>query len=417
MYCAYCGVENADDARFCRACGKATYGDQTEVLAQPTPAQAQPAPAQASQGVSPAAHAVPAMGQAASPTPASPKKKTGVIVAAVIAVIAILAIVFFVFVLGGNSSGAGNSAASSKASESFASAPAEASASNSAESASQGSEKDANRAQEQSAQDSAASAQEQLEQEKQAALDANPEVVYAQPSKSSDVVTMTGVVDVQQGEENLGNGPQKMDVKMIHLPRQVTVSGTQYGDVSSDIVILQNDVDTSNLVGKTVQFNMRLNVRATASIASAKFSPIIASDTTVARVFEDEGGAAQAPAPAPADRNQLAVDAAMALFDKGTFANNEFIPKNVEVSQYLAPGSSAEATYANGWPDVERCVAGNAEVTSSNGNVYDVQVVFTIIRTGEVAARNGAEKAYIANVSLTFNGDDKITDISGKVFL
>ena len=354
-----------------------------------------------------------------SPTSAQPKSKTGVIVAAVIAVVAILAVVLFVFVLGGNkTSGSDNS---SNSSSSFASAAAESSASKQAEEAAQGGDAskvanekdDANSAQEQPAQDNGASAQEQPEKEKQAALDANPEVVYAQPSKSSDIVTMTGVVDVQQGQENLGNGLQTVDVQMIHLPRKVTVTGTQYGEITYDIVILPSYVDTSNLVGKTVQFNMRLNVRATASIASAKFSPILASDVTVVRVFEDVDGGMQAAA--PVDRNQLAIDAAMALFDKGTFANNEFTPKNVEVSQYLASGSSAAATYANGWPDVERCVADSAKVTSVNGNTYDVDVVFLVIRTGDVAARDGAEKVYIAKVSLTFNADNKISDISGRV--
>jgi len=100
MFCPQCGTEMPDDARFCPACGRDMAADAAAAPTEPLPAQpevpAAPAPSQPQYAPPPVAPTapmpvVPAAPQgyapppvAPVPVPAPPKKKSGLVIAAVV---------------------------------------------------------------------------------------------------------------------------------------------------------------------------------------------------------------------------------------------------------------------------------------------------------------------------------------------
>lgn len=241
-------------------------------------------------------------------------------------------------------------------------------------------------------------AQEQREMKD--ALAANPSVVQAAPSRPSDFVTMTGTVDVQQAEDL---GARRMeDVCMMHLPAPVTVTGTQYGEPSYDIIILPKDL--AGYAGRTITINTRLNVRATASIASARFSPIICSETSVVREYATDGNANSV-----ARFSQTALDAAKALFTTAEVADGKVTKTGSAVGQFIAEKSAA-SQYASGWNADAVSRATDASITGMNENKFMLDVVF------ENNCDNlESTRVHIAHVTLTFNESGKITDIAFEV--
>lgn len=124
---------------------------------------------------------------------------------------------------------------------------------------------------------------------KQAELDtaynANPSVVQAAPAQSSAPVDLTGRIEVHRGVEDAGSG--LVDVVLLILPTEVTVTGTQYGDQASNTIALTG-LDLSQfkaLEGQTVTLNMALSVRATMSIATAKYTHILGSGASLVKTF------------------------------------------------------------------------------------------------------------------------------------
>lgn len=115
----------------------------------------------------------------------------------------------------------------------------------------------------------------------QKAYDANPASVEAGVSKYSEPVVLTGTVRVKSGINRATSNYES--VYMLSLPRAVVVTGTQYGEVDETAVILDDSFDP--YCGQIVSIRARLGVIPTASIASAEFSAIHASEAYVTCVF------------------------------------------------------------------------------------------------------------------------------------
>ena len=233
------------------------------------------------------------------------------------------------------------------------------------------------------------------------ALAANPSVVQAGVSKPSAPVNLTGTVDVQQGEN--GGAMRIEDVCMMHLPAPVTVTGTQYGDQTYDIVILPNEF--AQYAGQTITVNTCLSVRVTASIASAKFSPLICSATSLVRTFEMP----DANATSFARFSQTAIDAAKALFTTVEVADGKVTKTGSAVGQFIAEGSPA-TQYASGWNADAASRATDANITGLDGNAFSLDVVFENNCDDPAHTR-----VHIAHVTLVFNDSGKITDIAFQV--
>lgn len=115
----------------------------------------------------------------------------------------------------------------------------------------------------------------------QEAYGKNPQSVEASPTDYSQPVTLTGIVKMKRG---LNRGTNRYeDVYVLTLPESITVTGTQYGEVSGDMVIL--DSDYVGYAGKIVTINIRLGVCVTSSIASAEFSSIHGKEGSVEKVL------------------------------------------------------------------------------------------------------------------------------------
>lgn len=115
----------------------------------------------------------------------------------------------------------------------------------------------------------------------QEAYDKNPQSVEAGSANHSEAVKLTGIVRMKRG---LNKGTQRYeDVYVLVLPGSIEVTGTQYGPVSGDMVIL--DSDYVAFAGKVVTLNMHLEVCVTSSLASAEYSSIHGKEGYVDKVL------------------------------------------------------------------------------------------------------------------------------------
>ena len=120
------------------------------------------------------------------------------------------------------------------------------------------------------------------EKNRQSALAANPSVIRSVPdSQNSEVVTLTGTVRRTFADYYFMGSPYP--IYYLELPAEVTVTGTQYGSISKDKLILPDGFES--YVGKTVSVRTQVSIRPTASIPEAQFTMLWCFNTTFQRVF------------------------------------------------------------------------------------------------------------------------------------
>lgn len=120
------------------------------------------------------------------------------------------------------------------------------------------------------------------EKNRQSALAANPSVIRSVPdSQNSEVVTLTGTVRRTFADYYFMGSPYP--IYYLELPAEVTVTGTQYGSISKDKLILPDGYES--YVGKTVSVRTQASIRPTASIPEAQFTMLWCFNTAFQRVF------------------------------------------------------------------------------------------------------------------------------------
>ena len=120
------------------------------------------------------------------------------------------------------------------------------------------------------------------EKNRQSALAANPSVIRSVPdTQNSEVVTLTGTVRRTFADYYFMGSPYP--IYYLELPAEVTVTGTQYGSISKDKLILPDGFES--YVGKTVSVRTQVSIRPTASIPEAQFTMLWCFNTTFQRVF------------------------------------------------------------------------------------------------------------------------------------
>lgn len=124
-----------------------------------------------------------------------------------------------------------------------------------------------------------------LEQEKQAAYAANPRTVVGRSAVTNapgETVRLTGTVRVGYFDTGIGlNGSG--NVCYLELPNDITVTGTQYGNMTSNKIILGDNF--TSYQDKLVTITTFLSVSITASVKEAACSHIWANDVSVVRTF------------------------------------------------------------------------------------------------------------------------------------
>lgn len=120
------------------------------------------------------------------------------------------------------------------------------------------------------------------EKNRQSALAANPSVIRSVPdTQNSEVVTLTGTVRRTFADYYFMGSPYP--IYYLELPAEVTVTGTQYGSISKDKLILPDGFES--YVGKTVSVRTQASIRPTASIPEAQFTMLWCFNTAFQRVF------------------------------------------------------------------------------------------------------------------------------------
>ena len=122
-----------------------------------------------------------------------------------------------------------------------------------------------------------------LEAEKQSALASNPSTIPGtNTNASAPTATLTGTVRYEFSSA----GPAAVNqgnVCYLELPSAVTLTGTQYGELTYAKVILP--ASFSQYAGQTITITSHYSARVTASIPEAPISPIYATDPTLDRVW------------------------------------------------------------------------------------------------------------------------------------
>lgn len=124
-----------------------------------------------------------------------------------------------------------------------------------------------------------------LEQEKQAALAANPRVVVGPNPVThapGETVRLTGTVRVGFFDSGFGDSGRG-NVCYLELPSEITVTGTQYDEQHSNKIILGDDF--ASYQDKVVTISASLSVRVTQSIKESACSRIWAVAPQLVRVF------------------------------------------------------------------------------------------------------------------------------------
>ena len=385
MYCKSCGAEIPEGAGFCTSCGCPASSPQGEGHEARTSGST----------------TVPPATQAPSQPSAQPRKglKPATIVAIALSVIACAAVVIALVVVFG---GASSSQSSADASASTASS------SEASESSGSGGEGDKSASSSSSPAESPLSASEAAARAFEDAKANNPSsVAVPNPQDPSSPVELAGVVFTESRENSAGK-PETFTYLMLEEP--ITLTGTKYGEATSSAVILPNAL--AEYDGSRVTVLVNLYIESMASSAAAKVSPINATTSAkVVRNFEAEAAGADQNASSSqasqVDRDTLACDVARALFTTAEERGGELVYVGSEVSKYLAPGSPAEK-YADGFNPGHTYRASETELRGSSGNTYQVWVFWT------VPAGESGVRGHTADVSITFNDNNQVTDISFK---
>ena len=107
---------------------------------------------------------------------------------------------------------------------------------------------------------------------------------------------------------------------------------------------------------------------------------------------------------------ECAEEVAFELFTSGYYEDGEFYPWTNEMGQWVAPGSQAEQDYINGWPGMENWEAQSVDILSADGNTCECEVTFESYYGGQDM------KVHIAHVTLEFNDDMYVENISGEIY-
>ena len=121
----------------------------------------------------------------------------------------------------------------------------------------------------------------QIEADKQAAYTSNPGVVEIGEEYDTFRYTMTGVVRTGIYPNAATGSDEK--VYWLELPQEVEVTGSKYGDVSGNKIIIGSDF--AQYIDEVVSINMGFGIRSTANIAEAQVSVIWATNPELARDF------------------------------------------------------------------------------------------------------------------------------------